>query len=371
MIILPSGFPLLIIEKVNDELEALKSFLIYNPCSYCLGNDLLPLKKPYLMNNISYRHFFSVPTLLFLTLFSLSSCRQYQRILPSVPDNGVLIINTDKSVEKYAIIQREFEAELAELNIKTTEIDFGGETWSAEVIQKKVASIQPYVVYTIGSKAYIQASAVIKNQPLLFSSMINWRRFSIGSNTYGIALELPAEMQLLMYSYLFPEIRTLGVLYSESHNSQWFDIAGSQAKEVGLSLYGKAIKNASEISPALNKLLSKVDALWLISDPIVLHDSNQVQQIFAEATTRKKPIFAYNTLFSQHGAVLTIAADIPTMGRQAANLVQNILERQPIDNEDKVQFPAGSHVTLNLKKVHEYGITINHAALSSVDKIIQ
>ncbi len=323
------------------------------------------------MNKASNWHHFVLQVLIFLTLWFLASCRQSQVVLPSVPKNGILIINSDKSVEKYATIQQEFELELVEANVKTRQIDFGGETLSTEVLRKKIASIQPYIVYTIGSKAYTQASTIVKKRPLLFSSMINWRRFSPGSNTYGIALELPVEMQLLMYSYLFPKIHNLGVLYSKNHNSQWFELALVQTQEVGLSLFGKSVENANEISTALQELLPKVDALWLISDPIVLHNTKQVQLIFAKAAASKKPIFAYSTIFSQHGAVLTIAADIPTMGRQAADLAQNILANELIDKEEKIQLPAGSHITLNLKKVHEYGIEINHAALSSVENIIQ
>ena len=201
--------------------------------------------------------------------------------------------------------------------------------------------------------------------------MINWRRFDITPNTYGVALELPPEMQLFMYSYLFPDINSLGVLYSENHNSQWFELAVSQAEEVGLSLHGQNITNTTEVSQKLEKLLTKVDALWLISDPIVLHNANQVQQIFDIMNKVKKPIFAYNTLFTKYGAVLTIAADLPTMGRQAADLAKSIVEKQSIDAEEKIQLPAGSNITLNLKKVREYNININHSALSSVENIIQ
>ncbi|MBE9563175.1 MAG: hypothetical protein IMF12_09980 [Proteobacteria bacterium] len=280
--------------------------------------------------------------------------------MPDKPE-GILIINSDKSVEKYLIIQQEFEAELSE--IKVTGINLAEESLQDNLLN-------PLLIYAIGSKAYSQASTKFKNKPLIFSSMINWRRFDITSNTYGVALELPAEMQLFMYSYLFPDIRNLGVLYSESHNSQWFDLAVSQAKEVGLSLYGKAVTNTTDVSQELEKILPKIDALWLISDPTILHNANQVQQIFDTTAAMKKPIFAYNTLFTKYGAILTIAADLPTMGRQAAYLAQNILD-QSIDEEEKIQLPAGSSVTLNLKKIREYGININHSALSSVENIIQ
>jgi len=214
----------------------------------------------------------------------------------------------------------------------------------------------------------VQKLIVTKDTPLIFSSMINWRRFDMGTHTYGIS-ELPAEMLLFMCRYLFPDIQTLGILYSQHHNRQWFEHAMSQAEEVGITLQGKTIKSSDETAHALKALLPQVDAIWLISDPIVLYDTKQVQNIFTESATNQKPIFAYNALFIKYGAVLTIAADIETMGRQAAGIARDILKQQPID--EQVQFPAGSHITLNLKKVHEYGMTINHAALSSVERIIQ
>ncbi len=281
-------------------------------------------------------------------------------------NSRILIINSDKSVGKYATIHSQFKSAF---KVRLFEIDMQGKTLTPTAFKQQLARLRPNLIYTIGSKAYIQASAVIKNQPLIFSSMINWRRFKLNNNTYGVALELQVDMPLYLYSYLFPNIRRLGVLYSKRYNQQWFNTAQLQAQEVGISIYGKAVEKPNEIKKALQILLPKVDAIWLISDPIVLYDKNSMKTIFAKAAARKKPIFAYNTLFMKYGAVLTIAADIPTMGRQAAGLAQDIINREGID--EKVQPPAGSHVILNLKKVHEYGIKINNAALSSVEEIIQ
>ncbi|MDM8569026.1 ABC transporter substrate binding protein [Thiotrichales bacterium HSG1] len=296
-----------------------------------------------------------------LILSFINSCVPTQPTLPDKPE-GLLIINSDTSVEKYLTIQREFETELTGINI--TRINLAEESLRNN-------TLNPSLVYAIGSKAYNKATVAFKNKPLIFSSMINWRRFNITANTYGIALELPAEMQLFMYSYLFPDIHTLGVLYSKSHNSQWFELAVAQAKEVGLSLYGKAVTDTTQVSQELEKMLPKIDVLWLISDPTVLHDADQVQQIFAMTAAVKKPIFAYNTLFVKYGAILTIAADLPTMGHQAAYLAQSILEQQANSMEEKIQLPAGSHITLDLKRIKEYGININHSALSSVENVIQ
>jgi putative ABC transport system substrate-binding protein len=281
-------------------------------------------------------------------------------------ESRILIINSDESVGKYATIHREFKSAL---KFKIFEINMQGKTLSSRALKQRLSKLRPDLIYTIGSKAYIQTTAVIQNQPLIFSSMINWRRFTLNNKTYGVALELQVDMPLYLYSYLFPKIRRVGVLYSQRYNQQWFNTAMLQAQEVGISLYGQAVDKPEKINGALKRLLPKVDAIWLISDPIVLYDKNSMQTIFAKAAARKKPIFAYNTLFMKYGAVLTIAADIPTMGRQAAGIAEDIINQEQVDK--KVQPPAGSHVILNLKKVHEYGIKINNAALSSVEEIIQ
>jgi putative ABC transport system substrate-binding protein len=39
--------------------------------------------------------------------------------------------------------------------------------------------------------------------------------------------------------------------------------------------------------------------------------------------------------------------------------------------EEKVQYPAGSHIILNLKKVKEYGLHYNEEALSVVNQIVE
>jgi putative ABC transport system substrate-binding protein len=326
------------------------------------------------MNNfLKYTVFFYT---LIISVF-LTSCRESQPLPDVQPsssveksENRILIVNSDTSVEKYATIQTEFESELSASNVTMVKLNLAKEKLDSSGLGKKVSEVNPSVIYTIGSKAYTTTVERVKDKPVIFSSMINWRRFPMTHNIYGISLELPAETELFMYSYLFPDIRRLGVLYSKSHNSQWFEEAVPQTKEVGLTLQGKVIEKKGDISKALKELLPTIDALWLISDPLVLNDTEQIKQIFEAAAAQRKPIFAYNTLFTDYGAILTISADIPTMGRQAATLAQDIVSKQNIGESDKVQFPAGSHISLNLKKAREYGIKINSEALSSVQNII-
>ncbi|MBA4366334.1 MAG: hypothetical protein C0403_01700 [Desulfobacterium sp.] len=67
------------------------------------------------------------------------------------------------------------------------------------------------------------------------------------------------------------------------------------------------------------------------------------------------------------GATLIVAVDDSTVGRQAAVMSDNILSGHlPSDN---IQLPAGSHITVNLNKIKEFGIPYNHDALDTINHI--
>ena len=116
-------------------------------------------------------------------------------------------------------------------------------------------------------------------------------------------------------------------------------------------------------------MLPKVDAVWLTSDPIVLANTDSIQTIFTQCELKKKSIFTYSSAFAEYGAVLMISADIPTIGRQAAELAKALLDNG--EPTERLLLPAGSCIALNLKKITQYGIALNKDALDSVNEFIQ
>ena len=80
-------------------------------------------------------------------------------------------------------------------------------------------------------------------------------------------------------------------------------------------------------------------------------------------------IFSYHEAFAEIGAVLVISVDDPTIGRQAGGIAAQLLSSS--NPTEKVQFPAGSHITLNMKKVKAYGLQYNQNSLGMVNNIIK
>ena len=281
-------------------------------------------------------------------------------------DQSVLILNSDMAVERYRVAQTEFKSKL---KIPQVEIDLGRKWIDESKIEDAILDEDPDIVYCIGSRAYLLACKLVKDKRLIFSSAINWQRFPMTGDTYGIANELPPGMQLLMYRYFFPGISRIGVLYSEKYNREWLNGATEDADEVGVELIGKAVNRSDQVETALRDLLPQVDAFWLISDPVVISGEKSIEAIFRQTGAMEKPVFAYNEAFADYGAVMVISADVPTIGRQVAQLTARILEKREID--ERVQNPAGSHIVANLRKIEEYGIELNAEALDSVNRIIK
>jgi len=278
----------------------------------------------------------------------------------------ILILNSNMSVEKYFAVQTEFKSKF---NFPIVELDLGSKWFDNSEIEKSIRRESPDVIYCIGSKAYMLAFRYAKDKNLIFSSAINYLRLPMAENSYGISNELLAAFQLTLYRYFFPDVKRIGVLYSKTYNQEWLRTAVEDAKEVQVEIVPIVITQSEQIVSALKKKLPLVDALWLIADPIVLSQKQSVEVIFKECDRMQIPIFAYNKLFVNYGAILIVSVDIPTIGRQAARLASDLFSTRDIP--ERVFHPAGSNVTLNLRKTQKYQLKLNKEALDSVNEIIK
>ena len=282
--------------------------------------------------------------------------------LAAVPQaSRVLLLNTDASVAKYAEVQLSFKESLGAGAL--TEVDL---LTSGEAGVRRALAENPGVIYCIGGKAYEAATKLAKGKSIVLSTAINWERFKPDARTTRvIANELPAVQQLTLFREFFPKLQRIGVIYNPAINRLWFQQAVLAGKEVGVEVIGHTVTRSSQVAGELAKLGPKVDALWLASDPVVLESEAAVLLYFARADAAKKPVFTYSPAFTELGATLVLAPDMPTIGRQAAGVVQDHA------GSAAVSTPAGSEVTLNLKRVQQYGMDFNREALDSVNNLIR
>ena len=278
----------------------------------------------------------------------------------------IMVINSNASVDKYKIAQEEFTRSIS---IPVVEMDLSAKKWKLGEIEDLLYDEYPDLIYCIGTKAYLLTNKYISDRKIVFSSIINWQRLPLAQKTCGVSSELNPEMQITLYRYIFPGLKRIGVLYSKKYNRQRFNDAQAAAKEMGIEITGRSLSKKRDVIPELRGLLKEVDALWLISDPVVMSDKKSLVEVFKQCDLSKKPILSYHNAFAEHGAMLIVSVDIPTIGRQAAAISREVLSGDVVKR--KVQLPAGSHIILNLKKANEYGLKYREMALSVVNRIIE
>lgn len=285
-------------------------------------------------------------------------------VFAAVPTGNIVIVNSDSSVAKYTAAQDAFRESLGQ---PVTVLDIA--TLTPADAERAIRAASPASVYSIGAKAFQAASSAAKGKPIVLSSAINWERLPAAKNpgTHVIATELPSGTQLTLFRYFFPQVKRIGVLFSAEFNHQWMAGAIAAGREVGIEVVGVSVRSTSAARSAAAKLLPTVDALWLAADPTVLADEAAVRALFEACASAHKPVFAYSTAFAQFNPTLIVAADVPTIGRQAAGLLRN----QPPGAKKIVQSPAGSEVTLNLRAVKQYQLQLNEDAMDAVNHVIR
>ena len=279
---------------------------------------------------------------------------------------NILVLNSDASIGKYTMTQEEFQKMLS---TPVKAVDLGRQKWNVSAVEELFYDEDPDLIYCIGTKAYLLANKYAAETPIVFSSIINWLRLPRTDHTYGVSNELHAGMEMMLFRYVFPEMQKIGVLYSQKYTEEWFKQAQKDAAEMGFELVGRKVSKKEQVSSGLEKLLPQVDAYWLISDPTLMTDKQDLFDILNICHRTQIPVFSYHEAFASFGAVLTVSVDDPTIGRQAAGIAMEVLANEPL--EEKVQFPAGSYIVLNLKRVKEYGLAYNEDALGSVNDILE
>ncbi len=278
----------------------------------------------------------------------------------------VLIINSDASVDKFLQVEQSFSETYRG---RISKLDLGTDAAADAKVRRALLTYQPDVLFCVGSKAYLATNQATQRVPIVFSSAINWRRLSLGRNGFGIANELPIDFQLTTFRHLFPSLRRLGLVYSETFNAEIARSAARSAKDVGMEVLSEVVRRPSDVDKALGMILPRVDALWLIADPVVLSSEPALKRLFDAAQQAKVPVLAYDEAFIESGALLAISADQATIGTQAALMAEQIGAGQPA--QPRVIDPAGSEITLNAKALPIYALSLNRDAVSSINRLIR
>jgi putative ABC transport system substrate-binding protein len=307
----------------------------------------------------------SILTLLLL-LPSCAATVVKQGVTASDEKDNILLINSNQAIPRYKIAETAFVNTLPGSSIHI--INLEDDRRPIDTLLDSLKQ-QPYdAIYAIGAKALGSVDYIEPPIPVVYNSVLSWRQFQSRTHYFGVASEIGPQAQLTWFKYFFPEITKVGVLYSET-NQALIDDARQFAQALSIQLVTEKLYSKSDRQQKAATLLNQVDAMWILPDPLLLDSESNIRQLFKLSHAMNKPVFTYNAFFMELGATLSINADLATSGRQAALIMRSLLtNRKP---ETPIQFPAGSNISLSLKKVQQYNLMLNEEALNSVSELLE
>jgi len=213
------------------------------------------------------------------------------------------------------------------------------------VIEKKNVDL----VLTIGTPATLGLMEIDMKAPVVFSSILNpFESGIIGKNSprkfTGACLDIQIEDQFRYLKLIVPELKKIGVLYSEQETGPLIRKAQKVARKLNLGLIAEQVQSGSDVTAKLEKLSKKVDALWSVADSVVFGES--IDRIIEYTIEKKLSFMGLSSSFVKRGALFAIEPDYKDVGRQTAEIIEQIFAGKSPD-EIRPAYPRTCRLALN------------------------
>ena len=139
------------------------------------------------------------------------------------------------------------------------------------------------------------------------------------------------------------------------------------ARTLDLDIATVETRRAEDIAPAIEALKGHMDALYVVTDPLM--NTNRVR-ISTVALDAKLPTMHGLRGYVEAGGLMSYGTNLPESFRRAADLVDKILRgAKPADIP--VEQPTEFDLVINLKTAKALGITIPSSLLARADEVIE
>jgi len=192
-----------------------------------------------------------------------------------------------------------------------------------------------------------------------------------GTRFAGVALTVRPQRQLSTLLDVAPAAKRVGVIYNpkDSVSLRWIEQAREDAARLGVALHEALLEQAAQIGDALKSLEGKVDALWLIPDPVCAAPEPS-QRVLEFAERHKLPVLAFAGAFVQRGALVATGVDMAEQGALAAEQVVRILEGEPPESLPLLT-PRRTLTFYNLRTARRLNITIPDMLLNLAERVYE
>ena len=192
-----------------------------------------------------------------------------------------------------------------------------------------------------------------------------------GGNVTGLSLQAPdlVGKRLEFIREISPSLHRLGIMTDVSYSAAVEEMRDLQetAGKLGIETDTLAIKRAQDIAPAFASVQGRIDALYVVADPLVSVNRARINSLAYDA--RLPTMQGFRELAEGQG-LMSYGPSFPELYTRAAEFVDKIL-RGVKPAEIPVEQPTKFEFVINLKTANALGITIPQTLLATADEVIE
>ena len=244
---------------------------------------------------------------------------------------------------------------------------------AAELVRLKVD-----VIVTQGTSAVLAAKQATSVIPIVFASAgdpvgnglvetLARPKGNVTGLSSQAAENAPKRLELLRE--VVPTLRTLAFIYNPGNLSSMRELGELQAaaRTLNLEIAVSDIRRAEDIAPAFDAIKDRAEALFLISDPLLIANRVRIANL---AQSMQLPTMGGWREFVEAGCLISYGSNIPEQFRRAADFVDRIL-RGAKPSDIPVEQPTKFELVINLKTAKALGLDVPATLLSRADEVIE
>ncbi|MDR1794481.1 MAG: ABC transporter substrate-binding protein [Erysipelotrichaceae bacterium] len=186
-----------------------------------------------------------------------------------------------------------------------------------------------------------------------------------GGNVTGMSDEAPIDLQLALIVEILPDAKKIGMIQNTSEvNSQvQIDIVKSLAPSYGLEVIVKGVSSGSEISTAASQLVEEVDAIYNVTDNLVVSNTATIVNAANKAGI---PVFAAEDSQFDQGILAAESISYYGLGTSAGEIIEKILYEGADPGSIPVKTATITTLSVNTEVADLLGIELPISILNKI-----
>lgn len=180
-----------------------------------------------------------------------------------------------------------------------------------------------------------------------------------------ICMEPDHSVLLKSLKKIHPDLKRLGILWESTRFKAYIGELRDAAKPFGMTIEDASIESGDHVPEELRRLHGRIDALWLIPDPLLVNA--ELLPVFVQfSRSNKVPLFVSTVGLLGQGATASVGPSFREMGRQVGIAARKALLNQR--QEDKI-YPTHIEIVVNKDVAAQVGLQVPEDALRRSDGV--